>query len=64
MPLMMRISTHNFKEPDLQSRLRHGKTLAHSKMPRNLGAATETIQEQEHLCLHDAPIVDWKCSEC
>lgn len=63
MPLMMRISTHNFKEPDLQSRLRHGKTFVHTGA-RKLGMGQDTIQEQEYHCTHDAPIADWTCSEC
>jgi hypothetical protein len=65
LPLMMRISTHMFKEPDIQSRLRHGKTFVPTG-PRKLagGLMADAIAEQEYVCRHDAPIADWKCTEC
>jgi hypothetical protein len=48
MPLIMRISNHNAKEPDLYQKLRRGTTFMHGGGLGGVGLA-----EPETFCAHD-----------
>ena len=57
MPLIMRISHHNWKEPEQAThKLRRGVTI-------NLGGA-DSVEDEGPKCLHDGEVKNWTCMLC